>query len=59
MDKRELWEKFMSTGKISDYILYARAQGDYDGDAAAEFSEEFTFSEEPDYDFEDGRYRNP
>ena len=42
MDKRALWDKFLQTGKVSDYLNYSRAvkNGNADTDdleAAEEF----------------------
>ncbi len=58
MNKKELWVKFMATGKISDYIQYKRAEGDFYGgeEIDVDFSDEFAVSQEDYYDFEDGRY---
>ena len=46
MNKKELWDVFMKTGLVSDYLKYTKAiQNSYDGDTTweeqAEISEEF------------------
>ena len=46
MNKKELWDVFMKTGRVSDYLKYTKAiQSSYDGDATweeqAEIAEEF------------------
>lgn len=60
MDKHELWENFLKSGKIADYLKYRRASG-YDN--SAEFAEEI-YADDPNledfnYDGQDGRYNNP
>ena len=61
MDKKNLWEVFMKTGKISDYLNYAKAQRQQEiEDFSYETVEEF-YSDDPNledfnYDPEDGRY---
>ena len=63
MNKKQLWEKFMSTGKVSDYLSYKRADNGFEDDDEVEFSEEFYHSnknlEDYNYDPQDRRYRNP
>ena len=64
MNKHELWENFIRTGKVSDYLKYKNAS-DYGDDSA--FDEEFAdelFVDDPNledfnYDTQDGRYNNP
>ncbi|MGN0486822.1 MAG: hypothetical protein ACI4GB_06270 [Acutalibacteraceae bacterium] len=48
MTEKELWEVFMKTGRISDYLSYRRArdQARYDSDGLSELSEEF-YEEDP------------
>ena len=46
MNKKELWEVFMKTGCVSDYLKYTKAaQGSYENDISweeqAEIAEEF------------------
>ena len=46
MNKKELWEVFMKTGCVSDYLKYTRAsQNNYESDVTweeqAEIAEEF------------------
>lgn len=72
MNKKSLWNKFLKTGKVSDYLKYQRAEvtpeddddfePDFD-DGVLEIAEEI-FPECPNgedyiYDNEDGRYSNP
>lgn len=64
MNKKQLWEKFMSTGKVSDYLNYKKAESYFDDDFDdSEFSDEFIPSninlEDYNYDPHDRRYRNP
>ena len=64
MNKKQLWEKFMSTGKVSDYLNYKKAENLFDDDFDdSEFSDEFLSSninlEDYNYDPHDRRYRNP
>ncbi len=44
MTKRELWEAFMRTGRVSDYLKYKKAEErpafDYQEDNLTEFSED-------------------
>lgn len=63
MDKRALWDKFLQTGKVSDYLNYSRAvkNGSSDADdleAAEEFYPECPNGEDYKYDNKDGRYSN-
>jgi hypothetical protein len=46
MNKKELWDVFMKTGRVSDYLKYTKAsQGNYEGESPweeqAEIAEEF------------------
>lgn len=64
MNKRDLWDKFIQTGKISDYLNYQRAEkngNDYNAEleAGEEFFVECPNGEDYKYDDEDGRYSNP
>lgn len=61
MNRQELWENFIRSGKVSDYLKYKNASG-YDGDSE-EFAEEI-FADDPNLedfnnDVQDGRYSNP
>lgn len=61
MNKRELWNTFMRTGKVSDYLNYKRAKdfpvSDYpDEETAEEFYLNNPDAKEGFYDTEDGRY---
>ena len=64
MDKRALWDKFLQTGKVSDYLNYSRAaknsRADFEDDleAAEEFYPECPNGEDYKYDNKDGRYSN-
>ncbi len=61
VDKHDLWEVFMKTGKVSDYLNYKKAEREsFDDDFDYEISEEF-YEDDPNledfnYDSEDGRY---
>lgn len=64
MNRKDLWDKFIQTGKVSDYLNYKKAQsrGGYDF-SDSELGEEF-FTGGPDredykYDNKDGRHSNP
>lgn len=63
MNRRELWENFVKSGKVSDYLRYKNAEcydfDGYDAEAAAEFYTDDPNLEEMKYDAEDGRYNNP
>ncbi len=69
MNKKQLWEAFMSTGKISDYLRYKKAEHNFEDEYDipytddVEFSDEFYVSnknlEDYNYDPQDRRYRNP
>lgn len=64
MNKRELWEKFTRTGKVSDYLKYKSAPNDnlggYDTETAGELYPDELNPEEVNYDFDkDGWYNNP
>lgn len=63
MDKKALWDKFLQTGKVSDYLNYSRAvkNGNADTDdleAAEEFYPECPNGEDYKYDNKNGRYSN-
>lgn len=64
MNKRELWENFIKTGKVSDYLKYKSASDYADDDTFdTEFADEL-FIDDPNledfnYDNQDGRYNNP
>ncbi len=53
MNKRELWEAFIKTGSVRDYLKYKKAEErplfDNREDNLTEFSQEF-FEEVPDED---------
>ena len=54
MNKKELWKRFMKTGRISDYLAYQRARDREDnGDFSAMFSSELAeeFAQNFDNDF--------
>ncbi len=60
MNKRELWDNFIKSGKVSDYLKYKNASG-YDNESAnEEFAEELFFDdpnlEDFNYDPQDRRY---
>ncbi len=64
MNKHELWEKFIKSGKVSDYLKYKNASkhgGDdlYEGEYAEEFYIDDPNMEDFNYDPQDGRYNNP
>lgn len=61
MKKRDLWDKFIRTGKISDYLDYRKAENipDDDTEAADEFFVDCPNGEDYKYDDQDGRYSNP
>lgn len=62
MDKKALWDKFIRTGKISDYLRYRKAErndDDYefaDFDVSDEFYLECPNGEDCDYDDENEWY---
>lgn len=61
MNKRELWNTFMKTGKVSDYLNYKKAKdfplSDYpDEETADEFYLNNPDAKEGFYDAQDGRY---
>lgn len=63
MNKRELWENFIKTGKVSDYLKYKSASDYADDTFDTEFADEL-FIDDPNledfnYDNQDGRYNNP
>ena len=47
MTKKELWQRFIQTGRISDYLAYSKAPArdfsppDLGEDVSAEFAQEF------------------
>ena len=60
MNKPELWENFIKSGKITDYLKYRKAS-EYDD--SAEIADEI-YSDDPNledfnYDGQNGRYNNP
>ncbi len=63
MNKRDLWETFMKTGKVSDYLRYRNADkfdvDGYDAEIAQEFYMDDPNLEEFNYDSQDGRYSDP
>lgn len=64
MNKKDLWDRFIQTGKISDYLNYKKAQshGGYDfpdAEAGEEFFTACPDGEDYKYDNQDGRYSNP
>ncbi len=60
MTKKELWNKFMQTGKISDYLDYCKAPRFSPDGEDIEFSHELSPEKEDfNYDDKDGRYSNP
>lgn len=61
MNKKALWDKFIRTGKISDYLRYRKAErlaqeNADDTEFAYEIFPECINGEEYDYDTEDERY---
>ncbi len=62
MNKKALWDKFIQTGKISDYLSYQKAEkipetdDDPDFEAADEFYVDCPNGEDGQYDDSDGRY---
>ncbi len=61
MNKKDLWDRFIRTGKISDYLNYRKAESfpDDDIEASDEFFVDCPNGEDYKYDNEDGRYSNP
>ena len=64
MNKHELWENFMKSGKVSDYLKYRSApEISHDCSDDEEFADELFIDdpnlEEFNYDTDDGRYNNP
>ena len=60
MNKHELWESFIKSGKIIDYLKYRKAS-EYDD--SVEIAEEI-YADDPNledfnYDGQNGRYNNP
>ncbi len=55
MTKKELWRKFMKTGRISDYLAYQRSKEVASEPLASAFSEELAdeFIQNFDVDFPD------
>ncbi len=65
MNKQDLWNIFMKTGKVSDYLRYKNAVDKHpdfldsmDMEAAEEFYLHNPYAEEFDYDDFDGWYNN-
>lgn len=65
MNKKDLWNIFMKTGKVSDYLRYKNASDSYNGsldsmdmEAAEEFYLNNPHAEELEYDDFDGWYNN-
>lgn len=63
MNKHELWENFIKSGKVSDYLKYKNASG-YDNEGLDEEIAEELFFDDPNledfnYDPQDGRYSDP
>lgn len=65
MNKQDLWNIFMKTGKVSDYLRYKNAVDKHpdfldsmDMEAAEEFYLHNPYAEEFDYDNFDGWYNN-
>lgn len=60
MNKRDLWEAFMKTGKVSDYLKYRNADkydiDGYDAEIAEEFYTDSPNPEDREYDSQNGRY---
>lgn len=62
MNRKDLWDKFIQTGKISDYLNYQRAEKtneDPNFEASEEFYVDCPNGEDYKYDNSDGRYSNP
>ena len=64
MNKKELWDTFMKTGKVSDYLNYKKAKdfplSDYpDEETAEEFYMNNPDAKEVFYDYQDGWNSNP
>ena len=64
MNRKELWDKFIKTGKVSDYLNYQRAEKQNaddlsDMEAGEEFFVECPNGEDYKYDNSNGRYSNP
>lgn len=65
MNKKALWDKFIRTGKITDYLRYRKAERSDTGyeEDDSEFSDELypesLNGEENNYDSEDEWYSNP
>ena len=63
MNKKALWDKFISTGRVSDYLRYRKAEhllkdDTDDEEFADEIYPECINGEEYDYDSEDEGYSN-
>ena len=62
MNKKALWDKFIRTGKVSDYLRYRKAEHsdeDYDTselEAAEELFPDCPNGEDYNYDNQHGRY---
>lgn len=59
MDKKALWDKFIRTGKVSDYLRYRKAERENEGEFADELYPECPNGEDCDYDNENDWYSNP
>lgn len=72
MTKKELWQRFIKTGRVSDYLAYTKAQQSafqpeaMPQDLSTEFAEAFfdlnapaQRKDENDHDLSDGRDRHP
>lgn len=65
MNKNALWDIFLKTGKISDYLKYQKAASKEpyeelsDAELAEELFPECPNGEDYEYDDQDGRYSNP
>ena len=60
MNKKELWDKFIRTGKVSDYLSYRRAEKAANDAEDIEVSEDIypdcPYREDYGYDNQNGRY---
>lgn len=65
MNKKDLWDKFIRTGKVTDYLDYRKAEKNQTGydlteyEIARELHPDFPNGEDYKYDNQDGRYSNP
>lgn len=64
MNKKELWKKFISTGRVSDYIEYKKARDReavsalFDNEVTTEFAEEFISNFDNDFPAMDSKTAN-